>query len=151
MIGGSAREKREYRPVDPRRSQRSRAESSAVQSEADTKQSENEKVIDEKVFDEKHFDKKFFKNLEQFHENKRIPEKKSSRQSKATGVKGEITGNHRNFAQDHRPRPLRSGTESALSELPTDPIFIVSGVWERGKTGSQIRSKSGERAKAEEK
>jgi len=46
MIGGSAREKREYRPVDPRRLQRSRAESSAVQSEADTKQSQNEKVID---------------------------------------------------------------------------------------------------------
>ncbi len=45
MIGGSAREKREYRPVDPRRSQRSRAESSAVQSEADTKRSQNEKVI----------------------------------------------------------------------------------------------------------
>jgi CBS domain-containing protein len=39
MIGGSAREKREYRPVDPRRPQQSRV----VQSEADTMQSENEK------------------------------------------------------------------------------------------------------------
>jgi hypothetical protein len=95
MIGGSAREKREYRPVDPRRSQRSRAESSAVQSEADTKQSENEKVNDEKVFDEKEFDKKFFKNLEQFDKNKRIPSKGSSRQQKlpvSWGISRESTG-----------------------------------------------------------
>jgi hypothetical protein len=95
MIGGSAREKREYRPVDPRRLQRSRAESSAVQSEADTKQSENEKVIDEKVFDEKEFDKKFFKNLEQFDKNKRIPSKGSSRQQKlpvSWGISRESTG-----------------------------------------------------------
>ncbi len=64
---------------------------------------------------------------------------------------GDIKGKHRNFAQDHRPRPLRSGTESAPSELPTDPIFIASGVWEREKTGGLIRTKGGERAKAEER
>ncbi len=98
MIGGSAREKREYRPVDPRRSQQIRAESSAVQSEADTKQIENETVIDENKID-----KKFFKNLEQFGENKRISSKRSSRQPKATGVEGEITGKHRNFAQAGSP------------------------------------------------
>jgi hypothetical protein len=57
MIGGSAREKREYRPVDPRRSQRSRAESSAVQSEADTKQSQNKKKLTKK-FSTKMFLKK---------------------------------------------------------------------------------------------
>ncbi len=48
MIGGTAREKREYRAVDPRRPQQSRAESRAVQSEADTKQIKNKKVNDEK-------------------------------------------------------------------------------------------------------
>ncbi len=42
------------------------------------------------------------------------------------GKARESKGKHWNFVGNHRPRPLKSGTESALSELPPDPFFIAS-------------------------
>ncbi len=95
MIGGSAHEKREHRPVDLRRSQRSRAESSAVQSEADTKQSENEKVIDEKVFDEKNLTKsspKTWNNLAKINGSHQKDRHVSQRRPVSRGKSRESTG-----------------------------------------------------------
>ena len=141
MIGGSAREKREYRPVDPRRPQQSRV----VQSEADTMQSENEKINDEKVFDEEKCDKKFLKNLEQFDENKRIPTKRSLRQSKAAGVVKEGKEKHRNFGRKNRQEPLKSVAEKAILELPPAPFVLATALWDRGEISGQKRTKSGEK------
>ncbi len=85
------------------------------------------------------------KNLEQFDESKRIPSKRSLRQSKAAGVVKERKEKHRNFGRKNRQEPLKSVAENAILELPPAPFVLATALWDRGEISGQKRTKSGEK------